>query len=254
MKEKLWKFFKTPYPIIIIIIAVVFAAVLYSGVQDNKSAEKADLNYETASVQKPEPEKNEKADGYTEEKAGETEEKAVEKAETTPEKEEKSAVDEVQAEAMPQAETLPPEEQQLTCTLSVRCDTLLKNIGKMKPEKAAIVPENGVIFEEKQVVFFKDESVFNVLKREMRNNKIHMEFENAPIYGSAYIEAIGNIYEFDCGELSGWMYRVNGVFPNYGCSKYILNDGDRVEWIYSCDLGRDIGGGDVPGNGRINDE
>jgi hypothetical protein len=63
-----------------------------------------------------------------------------------------------------------------------------------------------------------------------------------PIYRAAYVEAIQNLYEFDCGELSGWMYRVNGVFPNYGCSRYTLKAGDVVEWLYTCDLGRDIGG------------
>ena len=44
------------------------------------------------------------------------------------------------------------------------------------------------------------------------------------------------------GELSGWMYRVDGWFPNYGCSRYQLQDGDVVEWLYTCDLGADIGG------------
>ena len=74
-------------------------------------------------------------------------------------------------------------------------------------------------------------------------NKIHLEFEDTPIYNSVYIEGIANIYEFDCGELSGWMYKVNGWFPNYGCSRYQLKAGDKIEWVYTCDLGNDIGGG-----------
>ncbi len=45
------------------------------------------------------------------------------------------------------------------------------------------------------------------------------------------------------GNLSGWMYSVNGWFPNYGCSRYALKDGDIVEWRYTCDLGYDVGGG-----------
>ena len=56
------------------------------------------------------------------------------------------------------------------------------------------------------------------------------------------IEGIANLYEFDCGELSGWMYKVNDWFPNYGCSRYELKDGDKVEWVYTCDLGKDVGG------------
>ena len=84
----------------------------------------------------------------------------------------------------------------------------------------------------------------------MKRNKIHMEFVNTPIYNSAYIEGIANLYEFDCGELSGWMYKVNGWFPNYGCSRYQLKDGDRVECVYSCDLGADVGGNYGARNGK----
>lgn len=130
----------------------------------------------------------------------------------------------------------------LSCTLSVRCDTILNNIDCLLEEKVDIVPKDGVIFKEKEVTFYEGESVFNVLLREMKKNKIHLEFVKTPLYNSAYIEGIANLYEFDCGELSGWMYKVNGWFPNYGCSRYILKQGDRIEWVYTCDLGRDVGG------------
>ena len=86
-----------------------------------------------------------------------------------------------------------------------------------------------------------------VLQQVCQDNKIHMEFSSTPIYNSAYIEGIGNLYEFDCGELSGWMYAVNDWFPNYGCSRYQLQDGDVVTWQYTCDLGDDIGGGYATG-------
>ena len=77
-----------------------------------------------------------------------------------------------------------------------------------------------------------------------REAGIHMEYTDTPGYGSAYIEGIGNLYEFDGGPLSGWMYRVTGTFPNKGCSGAAAAPGDRVEWVYTCDLGRDVGGGD----------
>lgn len=133
-------------------------------------------------------------------------------------------------------------EKELTCTLSVRCDTILQNIAWLDSEKVDIVPKDGIIFAEKTVAFCEGESVFDLLVREMKQNKIHMEFEHTPIYNSAYIEGIANLYEFDCGELSGWMYKVNDWFPNYGCSRYQLKAGDRVEWVYTCNLGVDVGG------------
>ena len=128
-----------------------------------------------------------------------------------------------------------------TCTLSVRCDMILDNIDRLKKDKLELVPEDGLIFTSDAVTFYEGESVFTVLQREMKNAKIHMEFRNTPIYNSAYILGINNLYEFDCGDLSGWVYKVNGWSPNYGCSRYPLRDGDEVEWLYTCDLGRDLG-------------
>ena len=157
--------------------------------------------------------------------------------------------DQYLTDPVPTGKPLPVEPQNavvgktsLTCTLSVRCGTILENIGKLNPEKVDLVPADGVIFPSAVVTFYEGESVFNVLQREMKRNKIHMEFVNTPIYNSAYIEGIGNLYEFDCGNLSGWMYRINDWYPNYGCSRYVLQDGDIIEWLYTCDLGRDIGG------------
>lgn len=134
-------------------------------------------------------------------------------------------------------------EKNLTCTLSVTCKTILDNMDKFNKDKLEVLPSDGIIYKARKVSFYEGESVFDVLLREMKKEKIHMEFEMTPIYNSNYIEGIHNLYEFDCGELSGWMYKVNGWFPNYGCSRYSLKDGDTVEWIYTCDLGRDIGGG-----------
>lgn len=157
--------------------------------------------------------------------------------------------DQYLTDPVPEGKPLPVEPQDVefsdvthTCTLSVRCDTILENMDWLDPEKVELVPEDGVIFPATEVTFYEGESVFNVLQREMKAAGIHMEFENTPMYNSAYIEGIHNLYEFDCGELSGWMYKVNDWFPNYGCSRYQLQPGDIVEWVYTCNLGIDVGG------------
>ena len=157
--------------------------------------------------------------------------------------------DKFETDPVPDGNPLPAEPQDTavsttvyTCTLSVRCDTILDNISSLNPEKKELVASNGVIFEAADVTFYEGENVFNILQREMKRAKIHMEFRNTPIYNSAYIRGINNLYEFDCGELSGWMYKVNDWFPNYGCSRYQLKNGDIIEWVFTCDLGRDVGG------------
>lgn len=129
----------------------------------------------------------------------------------------------------------------MTCTFSIECTTILNNIADLEPEKLDVMTSDGIILSQRTVEFKEGESVFDVLQRVCQENNIHMEASWTPIYNSAYIEGINNLYEFDCGSLSGWMYRVNGWYPNYGCSRYQLAEGDVVEWRYTCDLGKDVG-------------
>ena len=50
--------------------------------------------------------------------------------------------------------------------------------------------------------------------------------------------------EFDYTLQSGWMYSVNGHYPNVGMGDYPLEDGDVVRISFTlCGLGADIGGG-----------
>jgi len=138
-------------------------------------------------------------------------------------------------------EDIPLGDEQFTVILSVRAHMILYNMHLLHRDKHELVPEDGWIFPPTEVVAYAGESVFNVLQREMRRNQIHMVARWTPIFNSAYVEAINNLFEFDVGPLSGWMYRVNGWFPNFGASRYMLEDGDVIEWIYTVDLGRDLG-------------
>lgn len=156
--------------------------------------------------------------------------------------------DKYETDPIPAGKPMPvePEDQKInkettyTCTFSIECSTILNNIGDLNPNKRELLPANGVILSPTQVTFYEGESVYDVLKRVCQEKGIHMESSWTPIYNSAYVEGIHNLYEFDCGELSGWMYRVNGWYPNYGSSRYQLAQGEVVEWRYTCDLGRDV--------------
>ncbi len=130
----------------------------------------------------------------------------------------------------------PATQKKTACTYSIDCKKALSYSGT-----SAMLPADGVILPAQSVEITEGESVFDVLQRVCRENGIPMEFSMAPIYNTAYIEGIGDLYEFDCGSMSGWMYCVNGVYPNYGCSKYELKDGDVVEWHYTLDNGADLG-------------
>jgi len=163
---------------------------------------------------------------------------------------ESSGKDKYLTDPIPEGKPSPvePEDQNVekgnsyTCTFSIECSTILNNLEQLDPEKLEMVPSGGTILADTTVTFYEGESVFDVLQRVCLERGIHLESSWTPIYNSAYIEGIHNLYEFDCGALSGWMYRVNGWYPNYGCSRYQLKDGDVVQWRFTCDLGNDIGG------------
>ena len=89
--------------------------------------------------------------------------------------------------------------------------------------------------------FTTGETVFDILKDICEKNGIQISSRYTPLYNNYYVEGINQLYEFDCGKKSGWMYSVNGVFPNYGASSYKPKDGDKIEWVYTCNLGDDVG-------------
>lgn len=129
-----------------------------------------------------------------------------------------------------------------TCTIEVRCDTILDNMGDLAPGKSSCVPANGVILAASTVRFAEGDTVFDVLKAASSATGLQLEYSYTPGYGSYYVEGINNLYEFDCGNESGWMYKVNGWFPNYGCSEYQVRDGDVIVWCYTCKgYGADLG-------------
>lgn len=130
-------------------------------------------------------------------------------------------------------------ETQTYCTIRVNCSTVLNHMDDLSDNLADYVPKDGVILKETKVAIHKEDSVYDVLERTLKENRILME---ASFTGDlAYVEGIDNLYEFSCGELSGWMYCVNGEYPHVGCSSYKVQDGDQIEWNYTCDMGKDLG-------------
>ena len=137
----------------------------------------------------------------------------------------------------------PEKEEPVTVTLEIRCDTLSNDMTKLENESIRdYIPEDGVILEKTTYKGTTNNTVFDALNTLCRNNDIQLEFNYTPLYESNYIEGINYLYEFDGGPQSGWMYKVNDWFPNYGCSSYYLKDGDTIVWCYTCEgLGADVG-------------
>ena len=119
-----------------------------------------------------------------------------------------------------------------TVTISISCKNA---IGKTDNKK---IPENGIILDDTEFSISEGDTVFDVLVSATKKNKIQIDYDSSN--ETVYIKGINGLYEFDCGELSGWMYKVNGETPNVGCSGYKLKDGDVIEWVYTANIGKDL--------------
>jgi hypothetical protein len=85
--------------------------------------------------------------------------------------------------------------------------------------------------------YIEGETVLDVLKRVTRERRIQMAYRGRN--ATAYVEGINSVYEFDYGAESGWLYSVNGHFPNRSAGIWDVEAGDHIRWLYTVDLGRD---------------
>ena len=105
--------------------------------------------------------------------------------------------------------------------------------------------QTRVYFAESQLALDDGETAFSLLQR----TGLAIVTATSSQYAGAYVVSLNGFGEFSDGPLSGWMYKVNGVFPGYSASQFELKDGDVVEWVYTRSLGGDVGGGSSAGGG-----
>ena len=117
-------------------------------------------------------------------------------------------------------------------TLTIRCDSVAGQADD------GTTPEDGVILPPVEIPFADGDTVFDALTAAVRANSIQMEHTGAG--EMAYINGINNLYEFAYGDLSGWIYSVNGEIHSTGCGSYKLSDGDEILWQYTTELGEDL--------------
>lgn len=134
-----------------------------------------------------------------------------------------------------------PTPQAETVTLTIVCDRALESSELPDPVRA-VLPGNGVILAEVTEELEPGDTVWTLLQRVCKEQGVALEASWTPAYQTAYIQGIGQLYEFDCGQGSGWVYSVNGTVPGVGCSGCTLSAGDAVRWMYTCDYGNDVGG------------
>lgn len=117
-----------------------------------------------------------------------------------------------------------------TVTLEIRCDTL--------PAGTENVPADGQLLPPTRCPIQAGDTVYDVLIRAAREHHIQLDARGGP--GMVYLAGIQYLYEQAHGELSGWMYFVNGVSASQSCDCLPLADGDSILWAYTCEMGADL--------------
>ncbi|MBQ8563118.1 MAG: DUF4430 domain-containing protein, partial [Firmicutes bacterium] len=92
-------------------------------------------------------------------------------------------------------------------------------------------------------------TVYDVLKESLKENG--MTYSEDFSSGTAYIESITRngmeLGEFDNGNLSGWMYTLNGKHPILGVAEQFLTNGDVIVFHYTDDYTVEEGSEDFGG-------
>ena len=94
----------------------------------------------------------------------------------------------------------------------------------------SIYTDEGAVLAETEIIFNEGRTVLDILKKATRDAGIHMEYTGAG--GAAYVKGIANLYEFDQGPESGWVYTVNGETRGESAGAFKPGRGDVVVWQY----------------------
>jgi len=94
----------------------------------------------------------------------------------------------------------------------------------------SLAEEKEFILDLTMVELKENDTALGILKRLMKEHKIHMETGGSG--DLEYVKGIDNIYEFDAGPQSGWVFYVNNEMPLESAGKMKVKDGDMVDWVY----------------------
>lgn len=121
----------------------------------------------------------------------------------------------------------------VTCTVTVECKSILSHMNDLKEGHEEFVPDDGYIIKDYTYKAKKGYTAYDALKDACKKSDIKLTAKSTS-YGT-YVSGINNLDEFDCGNQSGWMYSVNGQFPNTSCGNLTVKDKDNIIFEYVCE-------------------
>ena len=111
-------------------------------------------------------------------------------------------------------------EEGIKTTVSIDVSKIFDHEADLNKDKADFVPEDGMILKKVTVVIGKDSNALDQLREACEDNDVQIEVSESQ-YGK-FVDGLGQIYSGDCGEWSGWMFKVNG------------------KWVFVCDYNTDM--------------
>ena len=122
----------------------------------------------------------------------------------------------------------------IRCEVTIDCSVLLSNMDALQKNVRKYVPKDGMLLQKLSVKVKEGASAYDALVTACKAKKIAYDAEYSKMYNGVYVKGIGYLYEKMAGDMSGWLYQVDGKLPNVGASRYIMRDGDTLNWTYTC--------------------
>lgn len=108
--------------------------------------------------------------------------------------------------------------------------TLTVEITKVLDTEDYSLPENdeGYILNG-EYALTEGESIFDIVSRVFDKEDIDFAYSGGDF---VYIKSIAGLSELDLGDMSGWLYEVNGEAPMVACTQLIPENGDVIHFYY----------------------
>lgn len=123
----------------------------------------------------------------------------------------------------------------LLLVFTLLCGCVSTRIDATNTVTIEAVHEDGrVLLKPTQVPLPDGASVFEALTIAAKEQGVVLAFDGSK--PNRYVEGIGGLFAFSEGELSGWLYYVNGESPTVGADQYEIQDGDEYRFLFVTDF------------------
>ena len=108
-----------------------------------------------------------------------------------------------------------------------------ENFEKVAKEYQKYIPEDGYFLKDLNVEVYGDFSIKYLLEEASKQKDVAIDI--ASLNGMAYLKSAGQLEAGLLGNMSGWLYTVNGELATSSIDQQKLQDGDQIHIYYTAD-------------------